>query len=136
MMEIAAITELLVDLRRKDIIDGFDRVGSRVTCVPAPTDTDDDYLLLAHSSTTAAQLQYTLAKDGWTFPVFNPKVEAEYEHGRQLEFTCRYDDINLIVVSDRVYYRNWLKARDVCAALNLMDKADRKLVHQIICEDL
>lgn len=111
-------------------------VGSRWTCDPAPTDTDEDTLVLLNKSTVEGQsgtldfAKYLLVKAGW-------ECSAEYEQERWGEapfLTARKGDQNLILYVDPVGYGRFIGAACCCKALNLTQKPDRVVLHRAATE--
>lgn len=107
----------------------WEPVGSRVTCNPAPTNTDADYLV------------YT----GDPYVLRDKVLEAGYEIGGSLlldansplEGNDRFSsytkgEINLIVTSDEAFYKRFLAASSVAKRLNLLKKEDRIALFQAV----
>ena len=96
------------------------KVGSTVTCDPAPTDTDEDWLIYA--------------KDIITF------VGDCIEHGFKDEgyypdsyfVSLRLHKNNLIVTNRKEFYDKFVLATHVCKTLNVLDKQHRIVVFQAI----
>ncbi len=102
-------------------------VGSRVTCVPPPTDTDQDYLVWTNSHTKTC---LALAADEWDSLGSGPSDD---------ELSCgigwcsfRKGEDNIILTWDRGFYDSFLCASAAAAALNLLSKADRISLFQVI----
>lgn len=107
----------------------FEPVGSRVTCVPAPTDTDADYLLLVedHSSFRIAIGEFYFTMDGSeVVDSLTPLDSAD----RFSSYSLGY--INLIVTSDVVFFDKFMAATSVAKRLNLLDKQDRIVLFQAV----
>ena len=107
----------------------FEPVGSRVTCVPAPTDTDADYLLLVedHSSFRIAIGEFYFTMDGSeVVDSLTPLDSAD----RFSSYSLGY--INLIVTSDVVFFDKFMAATSVAKWLNLLDKQDRIVLFQAV----
>ncbi len=105
----------------------IEHVGSRVTCNPPPTDTDDDWLYLVANIEEFVQ---SFKKDGFYVDgsLMGGNVVAENEvckHGLFVSMKHPVDDVNLIATSDREFFQRFLAATAVCRRLNLMNKADR-----------
>lgn len=114
--------------------------GSRVTCLPAPTDTDQDVIVLVRNiessvchvvaeSMVEAAAQYcdlrnTLQEKGWELGG-SGDCEDSFESWTR-------GDINLILVSDIEFYDRFVAATTVCAELNLMSKEDRRMVFRAV----
>jgi hypothetical protein len=99
-------------------------VGSRVTCNPAPTDTDEDFLILTDKL-------YRLVEDcksqgfkgGGVYFTSEGKVASNF-------ISIRNGNINLIVTEDKEFYDKFLLATHVCKTLNILDKPNRIMVFQ------
>lgn len=104
-------------------------VGSRVTCRPAPTDTDADYLVLV--------------ADPWAFrgAVFLDGYELGgsllLDADAPLNSVDRFSsytkgDINLIVTGCEQFFNKFVVATHVATRLNLLQKSDRITLFQAI----
>lgn len=112
--------------------------GSRVTCRPAPTNTDQDVVVLvADILATAswegrpgsamkeyAAMSSGLASCGWC-------VGGSGEGDDDFESWTK-GDINLILTADVDFYEKFVTATTVCQDLNIMEKHKRKMVFQAI----
>ena len=98
-------------------------VGSRVTCVPAPTDTDEDVLLLTDdlNMLIADCIEVGFTRDGDT--------KASYPVGF---VSLRNGTMNFIVTDNEEFFKKFMLATHVCKSLNLKSKADRICVFQAI----
>lgn len=101
--------------------------GSRVTCNPAPTHTDQDVLVLVKSIASGAvgldrasydALCHKLDADGWTLGGSGSQ-DADFESWTK-------GDINLILVDSLDFYARHACATALCKHLNLLSKADRQ----------
>lgn len=94
-------------------------VGSRRTCDPAPTDTDDDYLILCEkASDTVKSLK------AWGFEP--PEDIEEYIQLHQCEFTSlRLGDLNFIVTDNHQWFEKFLTASHFAKKYNVLNKKDR-----------
>lgn len=98
-------------------------VGSRVTCSPAPTDTDEDVLLLTDDLETLIGdcIEVGFTRDG--------AVDRSYPK----EFvSLRNGTMNFIVTDNEEFYKKFMLATHVCKSLNVMKKYDRLTVFQAI----
>ena len=98
-------------------------VGSRITCNPPPTDTDEDVLLLTDDLNTLIGdcIEVGFKRDG--------DVTASYP----TEFvSLRSGTINFIVTDNEEFYKKFMLATHVCKFLNLQGKLDRICVFQAI----
>ena len=96
------------------------RVGSRVTCNPAPTDTDEDYIVYTEDLST----------------LMGDCIDRAFTHEGSYvgsEFhSLRQGAINLIITTKKDFYDKFILATHVCKTLNLLDKQDRITVFQAI----
>lgn len=103
--------------------------GSRVTCSPAPTDTDADYLVLTPPTSTSVGL----VVDAMALAGFRWEGSEHYQNAAASGFmSWRADDINLIVTSNAAWADRHRAATAVCKRLNLMDKSDRIALFQAV----
>jgi len=89
--------------------------GSRVICDPAPTDTDEDWIVLAKNH-------------GYLTPLFVDGWEDCSPDGLYVdpEFNAlRKGEVNLIVTIDYKFFCNFVEATHVAKELNLTDKMNR-----------
>lgn len=107
-------------------------VGSRVTCNPPPTDTDEDYLVLVKDKYAAIT---GLLAIGFEYSG-DPAKEAEYikmNKTSQLRFTSLWmGDVNYIVTDSGFFFERFLTATHICKTLNLLNKADRVMVFEAV----
>ncbi len=98
-------------------------VGSRITCNPAPTDTDEDVLLLTDDLETLIGdcIEVGFTRDGDT--------KASYPEGF---VSLRNGSMNFIVTDDEEFYKKFMLATHVCKFLNVKAKVDRICVFQAI----
>lgn len=104
----------------KSIAKTFTPVGSRVTCNPPPTDTDEDWLVLDLDKSVANWL----SESGW-----------EYGGSMQSEDTFasyKIDDVNVICAFTKDEYAHFKLATDVCQKLNVLKKDDRIALFEAI----
>ncbi len=99
-------------------------VGSRVTCDPAPSDTDQDVLVLVNNEQLCYLLSYC-GNNGFILDGSCVEDSAQYlkENGRFQSFTK--DKINLIITTDNVFYQRFKAATFIAKKLNLLQKQDR-----------
>lgn len=102
-------------------------VGSRVTCNPAPTNTDEDILLLVDDQ---EEVIVRCTNQGYV------GGETYFDSGAITKlpdfYSLRKGDVNLIVTSNKLFYDKFLLATSVCKKLNLLKKNDRITVFQVI----
>jgi hypothetical protein len=99
--------------------------GSREICNPAPTDTDDDYLVTCPNIASHKMLVKCLEASGWTLSGKEYALSA----GSQ---SWRRGDQNLIVTSDSILAQRWKTATHICKRLNALKKQDRIDVFQAV----
>ena len=145
-MDHAEKTMLLVPI--SEMVDRMQPVGSRVTCNPAPTDTDEDYLLyLGHEYGTVDGVPMMVVKDadirlmevelylkgsGWEMGGSIPN-EVRYDVNPSEKF-CSWtlEELNLIITTSDEFFRRFLAATAVAKEFNLMEKADRIKLFQAV----
>src|SRR5688500_13542245 len=98
--------------------------GSRVTCDPAPTDTDYDYLVV--SPWRRNRPEKLLEKHGYTLD------SRAYATQRSDFKSWRNGDVNLIVTTSEVFAAKHRVATALCRRLNLLNKPDRIAVFQAV----
>lgn len=91
--------------------------GSRVTCNPAPTDTDQDVLVRIDKA-AIGEVATVLYRNGWNLGGSGDQ-DSEFESWTKA-------DINLILVWDLDFYARHACATGLCKHLNLLSKADRQ----------
>lgn len=105
--------------------------GSRVTCNPAPTDTDRDWLVLVDGARWE-EFYETLELTGWKVggsKIPNDINDAAPEQ-RFNSFTLGED--NVIATCSEEFYKRFAAATTVAARLNLLDKEDRVALFQAV----
>ena len=94
-------------------------VGSRRTCNPPPTDTDDDYLVLCRD---AKETVKSLKELGFE----PPENIEEYIALHVCNFTSlRFGELNFIVTDDVIWFDKFLTASYFAKKYNVTNKADR-----------
>jgi len=104
----------------EDNVIKMDYVGSRVTCVPAPTDTDEDVLVLTDDIT---KFVHSCTKAGF-------KETGSY--AGPAFYSLRQGEVNLIITDEEEFYDKFMLATHVCKSLNVLDKQHRIIVFQAI----
>jgi hypothetical protein len=106
--------------------------GSRFICEPAPTTTDEDYLVVLQKADYIEPLRTALDAAG-----FEWDVGEGYEEGTEDQkfWSYRRDDLNLLITADHEFARRHKLATQVCKALNLLEKKDRITVFQALLYD-
>jgi len=104
--------------------------GSRVTCDPAPTDTDIDVLCLIDP----AQYDIFVAElfsDG--FDLDGSRVSNEKSIAESSGFqSFKKGEVNLIVTGSLEFYRRFDAASSVAKRMNMMEKSDRIALFQAV----
>ena len=94
-------------------------VGSRRTCNPPPTDTDDDYLVLCKDKDQTVRSLKDLGFEP-------PENIEEYIALDACNFTSlRFGELNFIVTDDVIWFDKFLTASYFAKKYNLTNKADR-----------
>ncbi len=118
-------------LHAEDLYESFAPVGSRITCVPPPSDTDADYLILSKSGCWEDVLSW-LHLNGWELD--GSQVDNPYDPNSSEELfqSFSYNEINLIVTPSEVFNARFLAATSVARRLNLLNKDDRIALFQAV----
>ncbi|MEM0925828.1 MAG: hypothetical protein AAGJ83_07310 [Planctomycetota bacterium] len=100
-------------------------VGSRVTCDPAPADTDEDWLICTRRRDISDRLdQAGFHAEG------SPEFYTGNDNG---EFrSWRRGNLNLIVTPDLAFYDRFETATALAKRFNLLDKRDRIALFQAV----
>ena len=97
----------------------FRPVGSRVTCNPPPTDTDEDWLVyvsdLDQMSGDLSMLGFHQDGDPELY------VGIDEQHFRSF----RRGDVNLVLTSKDTFFDRFMVATSLAKRFNLLEKADR-----------
>ena len=106
-------------------------VGSRVTCTPAPMDTDEDFLVLLPERGASTVLGL-LIDDGY---VIDGSAITDGVNRRPLEeifqsYSRRH--VNLIVTRNRTFFQRFMAATDIAKRFNIMQKTDRIALFQAV----
>lgn len=106
-------------------------VGSRVTCNPAPTDTDADFLCLV---TPAAMPRVVVDLDEAGFALGGSIIldDMNYTPPEDRFGSWKKGEVNVILTSSPIFFRRFLAATAVAKRLNLLDKADRVALFQAV----
>ena len=105
------------------------KVGSRVTCIPPPTDTDDDRLLLVNNYGDA---EAALIADEWHLGGSAIPADENYTAPEEFFASFTKSDINLIVTPSEEFARRFVAATSVAQRLNLINKDDRIALFQAV----
>lgn len=103
--------------------------GSRVTCNPAPTDTDQDYLVEAKDDQrTISEVVNRLQSFG-----FRWEGGEHYQQAMAGDFmSWRRGEVNLIVTANSAFADRHRTATTLCKRLNLLVKDDRIALFQAV----
>lgn len=103
--------------------------GSRVTCSPPPTNTDQDFLVeITGNESVVARVVDMMGEEG-----FRWEGSEHYQNVAKNDFmSWRFGDINLIVTAKKPFARRHRLATKLCTRFNLMDKQDRIALFQAI----
>jgi hypothetical protein len=119
----------LLNLFAKDkpkfILKRFELVGSRITCDPAPTDTDYDILVLVEN------LDQSIKVLGDEWEIQGYMIDPSLRHENRF-LSTKKDGINLIITQSEVFYERFMLATGVAKLFNLLDKKDRVRLFQFI----
>lgn len=113
--------------RKPSTVEGFPEIvachpyGSRFTCDPAPTDTDDDTLVLVKEFPNPVRMKEL----GW-------EMDGAEKYGDSYFQSYRREFKNLIMVENRSLYIRGVAAALVCKQLNLLNKDERIAVHAVV----
>lgn len=103
-------------------------VGSRVTCSPPPTDTDEDFLLLVDDLGEAVNKLKEIGFDtGMTEEQEAEYVALQQTSGNRFK-SLRFGDLNYIVTQSAFFFDRFMTATHICKTLNVMDKKQRILI--------
>jgi hypothetical protein len=107
----------------------FEPVGSRRTCVPPPTDTDDDYLVLVldHTSYRVLVLNDGFEIGGSVFLDARSRLSGADRFSSYIR-----NEVNLIVTMDAVFFEKFMAATYVAKRFNLLNKEDRIALFQAV----
>ncbi len=120
--------EIIEQLRALKCI--VDATASRVICDPAPTDTDEDYLVEVDGGAEGYEaIIEHLKKIG-----FIPEGDQDhYADAIENHFTSyRKDKINLILTAQTWFAKRHRLATKVCKKLNLLKKEDRIMIFRAL----
>lgn len=103
----------------------FRPVGSRVTCDPAPKDTDEDWLVLIPGQSFLDRLTAEgFSQDGM------PEFYTGNDAGGFRSY--RKGDVNIITTESDAFFDLFLAATELARRFNLLSKADRIALFQAV----
>ena len=114
-----AIAEALAD-----VLANAEPVGSRVTCDPAPTDTDEDWLVLVREVPVEKLQEAGFSQEG------SPEFYTGNDAGGFRSW--RKGEINLITTQSYEFFRLFLTATYLAKRFNLLRKQDRIALFQAV----
>jgi len=98
----------------------WERVGSRVTCNPAPTDTDEDFLVYDKFFLQTSALRIS----GFALESYG-HLDSKFK-------SYRKGNTNVILTTNKEFYTEFLFATSVAKKLNLLEKKDRVTLFEAI----
>lgn len=104
----------------RDLVDMWEPVGSRECCVPAPTNTDLDILILSENNERFELLEEELMANKW-LEDGNYGMTDFYSWKKKHEGEL----VNLIITTSPNFYSKFLAAHAVCKEKNFLNKKDR-----------
>lgn len=121
----------IVEELRKAGYPGAQLVGSRVTCSPPPTDTDQDVLVLVQKGGFNDLARW--ACEDHNFKLDGSEVEDYFDLSPADTFRSLSDgEHNIIATEDPIFFRKFMAATHVAKRLNLLDKDDRIMLFQAV----
>lgn len=115
-------------LEKQAFVKAVAACGSQITCDPAPTDTDRDYLVEVRpdqGSVADAVSELSNARFHW-------EGSEHYQDAAGTFMSWRKDNVNLIVTSNSDFAAKHRVATNLCRRLNLLDKKDRIALFQAV----
>lgn len=98
------------------------RTGSRYICNPAPTDTDDDYIVMYHTGVSGY-----LCETG-----FDLNTDQELYDAMPDFMAWRKGDLNVVVALDQCFFDRFCAATELAKARNIPAKPDRIALFQSV----
>lgn len=110
-----------------DFAERIARTGSRVICNPAPTDTDDDYVVLASRMWSAFDIFDCLEDCGY---IHNTGVSDNYQNMLSFDeeegfMSFNKGEVNYIITPSQDFFDKFCAATVSAKELNLLDKQGR-----------
>lgn len=118
--------------------------GSRVICNPAPTDTDEDWVVNVNGKDKLLPFRNFLLGDGWELSTGEEYISEEEDIFSDLSDGNGFASFkkavegtiyNIILVPSLTTFRSWVIATGLAKALNLADKTERIELFQAIVHD-
>ena len=99
-------------------------VGSRVTCNPAPVDTDRDWLVLIKPGAEKLLPENGFSQDG------SPQFYTGNDNGGFRSW--RKGELNVITTPDNEFFQRFITATALAKRFNLLNKQDRIALFQAV----
>lgn len=120
-------TEIAASLTGGEVV-SIEPCGSRVTCRPAPLDTDEDFLVeIRRNEEAVSNVVSVLGGIG-----FRWEGGEHYQMAADTFMSFRRDNINLIVTANKLFADRHRTATWLCKRLNLLNKQDRIALFQAV----
>lgn len=104
--------------------------GSRVICDPAPTDTDEDWVVCVHNYKT---FQSFLVRQGWSSDdSYGEFEEDDYSISEEGFGSFKKGHLNIILVTNVSTFNRWATATVLATHFNLLDKGSRRRLFSAI----
>lgn len=112
-------------------------VGSRVTCNPAPTDTDQDYLVLFKNEDSFYDAVEELRWDHGFEVCGDSDYFVPADEGFQESYfqSFRKGDLNYILTFHKGFFEDFMKATAIAKEYNLLHKHERVSLFQWVLYD-
>jgi hypothetical protein len=116
----------------KHLIQAIAPTGSRYICDPAPTDTDEDYVVLVLPE-DFDDLILKISDNGYDLGGSDVFAAEEISLNEWDGFqSWKKGDINLIITTSKEFFDKFVEATEIAKELNLLQKEDRITVFQKI----
>lgn len=107
--------------------------GSRVICNPAPTNTDEDWVVQITTNSRLVLFRDFLTEDGWELNVgeqYEEHIDLFSEEGELSGFASFKKVVdgtiyNILLVGSHAAFRLWTTATGLAKAMNLTKKSER-----------
>lgn len=107
--------------------------GSRYICNPAPTDTDEDYVVLVSPDNFNALIDAISLDDNYDLGGSDIFAAEETPLSEWEGFqSWKKGEINLIITTSREFFDKFVKATEIAKEQNLLQKEDRITLFQKI----
>ena len=124
------VGSVIAEQIRMHFTDDVTPAGSRITCDPAPMDTDEDWLVVCpDSEEVVAKVTSYLAEEGFEW-------EGDTQHYQQVcangFMSWRNGHLNFIITKNADFGKRHKAATEICRRLNLMMKDQRIMLFQAV----